>query len=83
MQQHSRWAAQSLTLLVMMGSLLYKTRASLTGNPSYSNSVNEQHEAVSDAEGGNGSFNMLQGEMCLSFIWFLTPTLAKGSMWYV
>lgn len=65
MQQNSRWAAQSLTLLVMMGSLLYKTRAGLTGNPSYSNSVNEQHEAVSDSEGGSGSFNMLQGEIWL------------------
>ncbi len=52
----------------MMGSLLHKTSASLTGNPSYSNGVNEQHEAVSDSEGGNGSFNMFQGEICLGFI---------------
>lgn len=31
----------TVALLAMMGSLLYKTRAGLTGNPSYSNSVNE------------------------------------------
>ncbi len=75
MQQNGRWAGQSLTLLVMMGSLLYKTKASLTGNPSYSNSVNEQHEAASHSEGGNGSCNMFQGGIRLNFIWSVTPKL--------
>lgn len=44
------------------GIIIIQSRAALTGNPSYSNGVNEQHEAVLRSEGGNGSSNMLQGE---------------------
>lgn len=45
------------------GIIIIQSRAALTGNPSYSNGVNEQHEAVLRSEGGNGRSNMLQGEI--------------------
>lgn len=62
-QPRRQWAAQLSRSINNDGIIIIQSRAALTGNPSYSNSVNEQHEAVLRSEGGNGRSNMLQGEI--------------------
>lgn len=55
-------AAQLSRSISSDGIIIIQSRAALTGNPSYSNGVNEQHEAGLRSEGVNGRSNMLQGE---------------------